>query len=121
MTIRHGFKNHIRGKIGFASDSRFWTNFTSVLGLFGERIGLRFPIQPAGLVRFFKSCYNIASDFHRCTNLVSLAIKEKVKVYKHNNNNNNNNNNNKIILDPCSKLLVVGKKIILVMSPNKNQ
>ena len=96
---------------------QFWTNFTSVLGLFGEWTGLRFLVQPTGLVRFLKSCYNIASDFHICTNLVSLAIKEKVKVYK----NNNNNNNNKIILDPCSKLLVVGKKIILVMSPNKNQ
>ena len=68
---------------------QFWTNFTSVLGLFGERTGLRFPVQPTSLVQFLKSYYNIASDFHRCTNLVSLAIKEKVKVYKHNNNNKN--------------------------------
>ena len=55
---------------------RFWTSFTSILGLFGERTGLWFPVQPTGLVQFLKSCYNIASDFHKCTNLVSLAIKE---------------------------------------------
>ena len=29
---------------------QFWTNFTSVLGLFGERTGLQFPVQPTSLV-----------------------------------------------------------------------
>ena len=54
----------------------FLISFTSVLGLFRDRTGLRFSVQPTGLVRFLKSYYNISSDFHRCTNFVSLAIKE---------------------------------------------